>query len=325
MRILVVGPTGEIGRRLVRRLLEAGHELTLHTRRADRLDLPPGASARVVEGAVTARDTVEAAAEGCEVVYHLAGWRRADFRVDAGEVEEMRRVVVTGARVVAESARAAGARRLVYTSSHLAVGEPRLSAEGDYALARRLAEAEVFRVGAAGLGTERLEVLVLCPALVVGLERGPFTRLVEDLAAGRVPVYPEGTTLPLVAAEDVVEAHHRALRGGVPGGKYLLMGGRMGWRQLADLVGLATGWPVVLRPVGARAARLAASFDAALLSRLRRRDPIAGPERLAALTHDPGEDGHRAARELSFEYHDLAAAIGAQLEAMVRARRIGGD
>ena len=320
MRILVVGGTGEIGRRLVRRLLAAGHELVLYVRRPDRLDLPHGALVQVVEGDVDARAPVEAAAEGCEAAVYLAGWRRDDFAVPASERDEMRRIVVTGARVVAGAVRAAGVRRLVYTSSHLTLPETRLAEEGDYRLARRLAEGEIFHAGAQGL-----EVLVLCPAHCIGLDRGPLTRLLVDLASGRVPFYPDGTQISVVDADDVVEAHVQALHRGRPGARYLLMGGRVGWRQLGDMIGLATGWPVVLRPVGSRAANLAARFDASVLSRLQRRDPVADPARLDALTCDPGADGAAAARELGFEYHDVVHSLRTHLKALVEARRIGGD
>lgn len=318
MKVLIVGPTGPVGRRLAARLAEAGHALVLFARRPDRVDAEVPA-ARVVEGEVDDRQALLGAAEGCEVCFHMVGWSGYDFAVPKDRLSDLWRINVQGTRNVCAAVREAGVRRLVYTSTHLTGGETRPERWTPYLVSRHLAEGEVFKAGAQGT-----EAVVLAPALVAGAP-GPFQRLLVDLSEARIPLFPEETRLPVVSLEDVVEAHVAALDRGVPGTRYLLQGGLLGWRRLGDLVGLVTGWPVVMRPVSHRTANLAGRMDAALLARVRRRAPVGQPERVWALTHESTDDPKAAERELGLTYSDVEARIRAQLEDLVGEHHIGGD
>ncbi|MEV6020308.1 MULTISPECIES: NAD(P)-dependent oxidoreductase [unclassified Streptomyces] len=72
MRVLVTGATGFIGRRLSRRLVAHGHEVTALVRSTSHLGgLPP--DVRVVAGDVTDGAGLAEAAQGAECVLHLAG------------------------------------------------------------------------------------------------------------------------------------------------------------------------------------------------------------------------------------------------------------
>ncbi|WP_159604240.1 SDR family oxidoreductase [Agromyces humi] len=107
MRVLVTGATGYIGGRLVARLVEAGHDVRVLVRRAERLrDVPWAASVDVVEGDLLDRAAVDRAMEDVEVVYYLVHSMggRGDF--EASELAI--------ARNVAASAREHGVGRIVY-------------------------------------------------------------------------------------------------------------------------------------------------------------------------------------------------------------------
>lgn len=320
MRILIVGPTGPAGRRLVRRLGEEGHDLVLYTSHAERLGLGPDAKAEVVAGEVTDRLALRDAAENCEVCLHLAAHRPEDYTVAKADVPDLFRLNVQGTQNVVDACLDAGVPRLVAASTHL-TGPPhdpdRLT---PYLMSRTLAEAEVWRGGAKGL-----EVCVVAPALVIGADEGVFRQLLIDLSLSRVRLYPADTKLDVVALDDLVTALRATLTHGDFGTRYLLRGGRLGWQQLADMVGLTCGWPVVLRAVGERTASLAARVDASVLSRLRRRAPVATPERTWALTHSDGSDPSVATTALGFEYADVELAVRQQLDHLVAQRVIGGD
>ena len=115
--MLVTGATGYIGGRLVPRLLEAGHDVGVLVRRADRLrDVPWAASVDVIEGDLADRAAVDRAMDGIEVVYYLVH--------SMGGKDDFESTELTIARNVAASAREHGVGRIVYLGGlHPATGE----------------------------------------------------------------------------------------------------------------------------------------------------------------------------------------------------------
>lgn len=114
MKMLVTGGTGFAGSHLVRRLLAEGHDVTS-------LDLRPGrfddelraAGARLLQGSVTDRASVDEATAGAQIVFHLA----SAFRDIHAPNELYWDVDVNGTRTVLDAARAAGAQRVVHCST----------------------------------------------------------------------------------------------------------------------------------------------------------------------------------------------------------------
>jgi nucleoside-diphosphate-sugar epimerase len=110
MRALVTGGGGFLGGAIVRRLLARGDQvISLARNRYPALD---ALGATQVQGDVADPDTVEKAAAGCGVVFHVAAkagiWGRyADYH----------RANVEGTANVLAACRRLGIRRLVYTSS----------------------------------------------------------------------------------------------------------------------------------------------------------------------------------------------------------------
>ena len=122
-RVLVTGGAGFIGSNLVRKLLEFGDNVTvldsLLTGRLRNLDGLP--EVRFIEGDVRDEDIVNKAAEGIEVIYHLAASvgnkRSIDHPVLDAEIN------VLGTIRILEAARRVGARKIVTSSSAGIFGE----------------------------------------------------------------------------------------------------------------------------------------------------------------------------------------------------------
>jgi farnesol dehydrogenase len=206
MRILLTGGTGFLGRAVARALAGRGHDLVRFSRTACR----SGLGGPAIDGDVRDASALARAADGCDAMVHAAAlvsiWRRR--RQDFDDVN------VGGLRNALTAAAAARMKRIVYTSSFLAL-PPRGRAEpieaNDYqrtkVAADRLAE-QAVRDGA--------PLVRLYPGVVYG--PGTFTegnllgRLIADHMKHRLPalVGPENPW-SFAYVEDVAAGHCAAV------------------------------------------------------------------------------------------------------------------
>jgi nucleoside-diphosphate-sugar epimerase len=166
MRALVTGAAGFLGTALVRRLAASGHAVRALARpgRAGALGELPGVE--LVVGDATDPGSMRAAVRGCDVVFHLAGVRRAIDRA------EFLRVNAGSTRVALEAALAAAPNlaRFVLAGSLAAAGPSRVPRREDEPFApvepygESKAEAERIALGFA----DRLPVAVARPPRIMG-------------------------------------------------------------------------------------------------------------------------------------------------------------
>lgn len=263
MRVLVTGSTGFIGGALCRALVAQGHQVRAFHRPTSTLRLLEGLPVEHALGDLTRPETVQAATEGIEVVFHAAallGGREEPGRMYA--------VTVEGTRAVLQAARQMGVKRVVHTSSIAALGIPERAPGGDspplllnenhtwnyrpdywpYGYTKYLAELEVQRAVAQGL-----DAVIVNPTLTFGA--GDVYRqtssLVVLVARQRLPALAQAG-VNAVHIADVVEGHLAALEHGRRGERYILGGENLTIahlvRKIAAVVGVAP--PLVMLPSG---------------------------------------------------------------------------
>ena len=120
MKIALTGATGFVGGHLLRRLVEAGHDVRTLTRR----HRGPEAGIEWIAGDLADHDALARLVEDCDAVIHVAGVLNAPDRAgfEAGNV--------AGTAAMIEAATTAGVHRFVHVSS-LAAREPKLSLYGE--------------------------------------------------------------------------------------------------------------------------------------------------------------------------------------------------
>jgi 3beta-hydroxy-Delta5-steroid dehydrogenase / steroid Delta-isomerase len=125
-RILVTGGSGFVGANLVTTLLDRGYRVRSFDRAPSPLPAQPGLE--VFQGDICKRDTVAAAVDGIDTVFHTAAI--IELLGGASVTEEYRQrsfaVNVEGTKNLVHAAQAAGVKRFVYTASNSVVmgGKP---------------------------------------------------------------------------------------------------------------------------------------------------------------------------------------------------------
>ena len=278
LTVAITGPTGDVGRSLLH-ALERNREVGRVVAMARRPFDPAAEGLKKTEyrqGDVLDRSALDRLMTDADVVVHLA------FLI-LGNLEETERVNLEGSRNVFEAA--AGAKRLVYTSSVAAYGfypdNPELLTEDvesrgtdrHYYSAQK---AELEGVLAEVLGGTETQTYVFRPCIVAGgdaqllLQNIPYIQLSERMPAAVLhalellpvlkPVLPDpGVRFQLVHHDDVASALRAAIVGrGTPGVYNLAGPGTLTMSDVAD----ALGWYSVPLP------ELALGATAAVVARL---------------------------------------------------------
>jgi dihydroflavonol-4-reductase len=247
LRALVTGATGFTGGHLIRALTAAGDQVralvrspsaavpdlglkTIHTGSDPQYTGSDPGTVEIVHGDVRDGDAMRAAADGVDVIYHIAAiYRQAGLRET-----EYRAVNATAVRTVVEAARAGGARRVVHCSTvgvhgdveHPPANEDAPLRPGDIYQQTKLEGEQIAREAARDAG---IEVVVVRPTGIYGPGDRRLLKLFRGVSRGRFVILGDGGLFyHLTYIDDLVEGFR--LCGTVPaaaGRTYILAGGEV--------------------------------------------------------------------------------------------------
>ena len=243
MKVLVTGATGFTGGHLASTLAARGDEVRalVRPRSRARFDASalPSQGVTAVEGDLADGGAVRRAADGVEVVYHIA----ATYR-EAGQPDSAYRAInVQGTANVLEAARAGGARRMVHCSTggvHGHIASPPANEDAPFNPGDVYQETKLEAEQAARAFGDRtgFDVVVARPIGIYGPGDTRFLRMFRGLARGTFPMIGSGTPFyHLTFIDDLVEGFR--LCGTVPAAKgrtYILAGPR--YTTLEQLVAM---------------------------------------------------------------------------------------
>ncbi len=256
--VLVTGASGYIGSHVVANLLARG----MHVRAAARdlgraahlqqLPVSDGGSLEVVGMDLFDTDSVNAAVAGCSDVIHTAAAVRVVAKNPQRDIVDPS---VVGCQNLVTAIDAAGCvERFVHTSSTAAISsstfeDGRMFTSADwcddasvkfnpYGLAKASAERVVRDWHAQAKDPPRLVTIHPCvtfgPPMTRRHLRGSLSFIVALINRNPPMVIP--LHVNVVDVRDVAEAHVRALTGGQPGGRYLVVGGHAWMRDIAKIL-----------------------------------------------------------------------------------------
>ena len=315
MQIALTGASGHLGYHVADCLLQRGHTVRLLlrapnvlTRRLERL----GASVHVVD--LFAPETCVPVLAGAEALFHLAATNTTS-QADAALVE---RSTVGLTQAMLDAAQTAGVRTLVYTSSVVVLGrstdpdrlinedDTTASAESPYVRGKVAAERLVRAAQAAGR-----DIRIVYPSWVVGPDDPKLTpphRLVlQAVQKGQRFSFDGGISIAHVA--EIAEGHAAALERGQPGGRYVLGGQNVTFRQFYDLLARFSGRPAPVVHLPKSVLLAAAETLKAAFGVVNREAPI-DPEYIEAIVgHFSWYDSGRAVAELGYRVRPIEETL----------------
>lgn len=262
MNCLLTGSNGFIGSRLVEELSSGGHSVRCLVRSPDRFSRLSGLpGVTPVIGDLDAVNVIEAAARGCDTVFHMAAFAKPWSR----DKSLPYRVNVTGTDNVLRAAARAGVKRFVFTSSAAVIGPspgvdpidedfPRtVPFFNDYEENKSAAE-ELVR----SYSRDGMECVIVNPPRVYGPgplnESNAVTKMIRLYSLGKWRIIPgDGTCVGnYVLVDDVVRGHILAAQKGRAGQRYILGGENLTFDRFFEILAGLTGLRrrMVRLPVG---------------------------------------------------------------------------
>ena len=208
--VFVTGGSGLIGGALVARLVKRGDDVVALARSDAAAAKLEAAGARTVRGDVLDEAALTDGMRGCELVYHVAGINTFCPTDPAA----LFHVNVRGAEIAVRAAHAAGARRIVLTSSASTLGEERGTVgtedsphRGSYMSVYERSKHEGELAAFAAARSAGIELVAVLPSSVQGPGRAGGTgRILIAYLNGKLKVFVD-TRISLVDIDDAVEGH----------------------------------------------------------------------------------------------------------------------
>lgn len=238
MKAFVTGGTGFIGRRLVERLVEHGHEVTILTRNAD---YKSSFNVKIVNGDILMPESIQNIQGVFDIVFHLA----AMISFNPSMKKELELVNVQGTLNILEASKRWHASRTVLVSSACTLGVSLLpqvldedASPSDEQISRNPYMASKIKMEelAFSLAQEQ-DIVIVNPTTVYGAGDWSLNSgtLIKKIASSMIlPVPPGGSNV--IDIDDVVEGIMAAARKGVSGKRYILGGENLSFCEIFTVI-----------------------------------------------------------------------------------------
>jgi len=324
-KALVTGGSGFIGQHLLAVLLAQGYRVRVLDLRVPRHD---ATTVEYVRGSVLDPQSLRAALDGVEEVYHLAGlpglWAR--------HKDDFYAVNAQGSERVIAAARSQGVSRLLHCSTESILFRPSRSAAtvaeevavtldqmpGAYTRSKMLGEQYALKAAASGF-----PVIIANPTMPIGLHNGnltPPTVMLQYFASRRVQVYLD-FIMNLVDVRDVAAGLLLAMKRGESGQRYILGGENIALKKLLAIIGVISGRKAVRIPIHAKVAQTTAAMLEFIADHVTHRPPAGTIEGVRMAMRSQALSIEKARRDLGYTPRPIAAALEDAIQSVMNEQR----
>jgi len=319
--ILLTGATGYLGSQIAREIIARKIPLRVLVRDVSRLPFDASrAGCEVVTGDLRDPAALRSAVRGVEAVIHTAALVKTWMR----DARDFWRVNVEGLQNLLQTASKSGVKRIIYTSSFIALGPSsdvnageELHHRGPYSNEYEETKAQALDWLRALSG--KFPVVTLLPGVIYG--PGPKTE--GNLVGAMIDQYRAGKFPGLLGSgeqrwgfafnADVVAAHLAALERGKSGEDYLLGGDNRSLNDFFRLLENISGVRHPVRHLPFVAGKMVGAVEVAR-ARLFGHQPQLTPGVVEVFKHDWVYSSAKAARELGYQVTRLEEGLRKTLE-----------
>lgn len=254
MKYFLTGATGFVGGKLARMLRNQNHEVIAVVRNPDKAKDLIAIGVTVVKGDVTDKESMRAPMQGCDGVFHVAGW----YKVGARDKSPGQQINVEGTRHVLELMKELHIPKGVYTST-LAVNSDthgKMPDESYHFTGQHISEYDRTKAAAHDIALQFIKEGLPLVILMPGLIYGPGGTSMSDEALRlylkkQLPLIPTQAAYCWAHVEDIAMAHILAMEKASPGSTYIIAGPRHTLVEAFDLAKKITGirTPIAVPPV----------------------------------------------------------------------------
>ena len=227
MKYFVTGATGFVGGRVVRQLVEAGHQVVVVVRSPEKAQDLAALGVTLYKGDITEKESMRAPMTGVDGVFHIAAW----YKIGVRDKSEGQKINVEGTRNVLALMQELNIPKGVYTStlgvnsdtggkvvdeSYRFTGQHLSVYEQTKAEAHKVAEEFIAR---------GLPLVIVQPGLIYGPgdTSSVRTTLIQFLKR-QLPLMPKGTAFCWAHVDDTARGHLQAMEKGANGQNYFVCG-----------------------------------------------------------------------------------------------------
>ncbi len=227
MKYFLTGATGFVGGRLAAMLRDRSHEVIALVRNPEKAIPLREIGITVAEGDVTDKESMRSAMEGCDGVFHVAGW----YKIGVRDKTPGQKINVDGTRNVLELMKELEVPKGVYTST-LAVNSDTKGSVYDESYrftGKHISEYDRTKAHAHDIALQFIEDGLPLVIVMPGLVYGPNGTSMSDEAfrmylKRKLPVIPKKSAFCWAHVDDIAEAHILAYEKGKIGNTYIIAG-----------------------------------------------------------------------------------------------------
>ena len=227
MKYFVTGATGFVGNVLAKQLRAAGHEVHASVRNPEKANDLAALGVKLFKGDVTDKESMRAAMQGVDGVYHVAGW----YKIGVKDKSDGERVNIQGTRNVLELMQKLKIPKGVYTSSLVVNSDTKgeMKDESYHFTGRHLSEYDRTKAVAHEVAKEfianGLPLVIVIPGLIYGPgDTSELRTNILDFLNQKLPVLPTQTTFCWAHVDDIIQGHILAMEKGRIGESYIIAG-----------------------------------------------------------------------------------------------------